>query len=110
MPLIGGWIKDALAGKRSHGVKLGRRLADYGCDEIILGLRAEGYSVAEVVRRSGFHRDAVNRVREENSMMLKTGIAVPAVAAVREARAEVKVRPRYAQPKQRHLYSVAESA
>ena len=32
------------------------------------------------------------------------------VAAVREARAKVKVRPRYAQPKQRHLQAVAESA
>lgn len=32
------------------------------------------------------------------------------VAAVREARAKVKVRPRYAQPRQRHLQAVAESA
>jgi integrase len=39
---------------------------------------------------------------------LATGTSM--VTAVREARAKVKVRPRYAQPKQRHLHAVAESA
>jgi hypothetical protein len=39
---------------------------------------------------------------------LATGTSM--VAAVRAARAKVKVRPRYAQPRQRHLQAVAESA